>query len=111
MKQELPIAVGLLAIGGLLWLSGSWKSTPEAQVIETQQTASTTEMQSSFVQQTTYQAETSPSRQLPSKPINPLIAEKDALDEEAMGPQDFSLPVKDFATNSQAQSGLSLIHI
>ena len=23
MKQELPIAVGLLAIGGLLWLSGS----------------------------------------------------------------------------------------
>ena len=108
MKQELPIAVGLLAIGGLLWLSGTWTSNPESQVIEAQRTASTTELQSSFVQQATYQAETSPSRQLPSKPINPLIAEKDALDEEAVGPQDFSLPIKDFATDSQAQSGNTL---
>ena len=106
MKQELPIAVGLLAIGGLLWLSGSWTSNPEAQVTQTQQTASTTELQSSFVQQATYQTEASPSGQLPSKPINPLIAEKNALDEETIGPEDFSLPVRDFAT--QAQSGNTL---
>ena len=84
MKQELPIAVGLLAIGGLLWLSGSWTSSPESQVIEAQRTASTTELQSSFVQQATYQAESSLNKQLPSKPINPLIAEKDALDEETI---------------------------
>ena len=104
MKQELPIAVGLLAIGGLLWLSGSWAGNAESQVFETQRTASNTESQS-FIQQATYQAETSPSRQLPSKPDNPLIAEKDALDEETIGPQDFSLPVKDFAADSQTQSG------
>ena len=107
-RQELPIAVGLLATGGLLWLSGSWASNPESQAIETQSAASTTELQSSFVQQASYQAETSPNRQLPSKPVNPLIAEKDALDEEEIEPKDFSLPVKDFAADSQAQSGNSL---
>ena len=108
MKQELPIAVGLLAIGGLLWLSGSWASKAETQVIQAQQTASIAETQSSLVQQATYQAQPNPSQQLPSKPVNPLIAEKDALDEEEIGQGDFSLPVKDFTTDAQASSGNTL---
>lgn len=108
MKQELPIAVGLLAIGGLLWLSGTWTSNDQPKAVQTQQTASTPDPESSFVQQATYQAEISPSGQLPSKPVNPLIAEKDALGGEAFDPQDLSLPVKDFATDSHVRSSSTL---
>jgi len=43
--------------------------------------------------------------QVPSKPVNPLIAEKDALGGQATGSQDFSLPTNDFATDSKIRNG------
>ena len=114
MKQELPIAVGLLAIGGLLWLSGGWSgsSLNNAPI-----PAKNDPEQSSFVRQASYQdgetasaateslREKKPSgKQLPSKPINPLIAEKDALGGQAPTGQDFTLPINDFATDSKVQN-------
>ena len=110
MKQELPIAVGLLAIGSLLWLSESWTANTQSQAIENQNTTTTSvsAVQPSFVQQAAYQAETVSGDQLPSKPVNPLIAEKDALDGEAIRTHDFSLPVKDFATDSRFQTSTKL---
>ena len=114
MKQELPIAVGLLAIGGLLWLSGGWGGTSSNQ---TPIPAKNVTDQPSVVRQASYQDNgTSPlasealpgnqqrGNQLPSKPVNPLIAEKDALGGQAAGPQDFSLPLKDFATDSKVRN-------
>jgi len=89
MKQELPIAVGLLAIGALLWLSGGWSGSSSNDVSSA---AINESGQSSFVRQASFQDDEtsaagsaafagSQSRgaQVPSKPVNPLIAEKDAL--------------------------------
>ena len=114
MKQELPIAVGLLAIGGLLWLSSGWSgSSSKKAPIQ----AKLDSGQPSFVRQASFQDDGTPSagtdaffgnnrrgNQLPSKPINPLIAEKNALGGQATGPQDFSLPIKDFVTDSNVQN-------
>ena len=116
MKQELPIAVGLLAIGGLLWLSGGWGGTSSNNARNPTKNLLS---QPSSVQQASFQDDgTSPlkgkafpgnqqqelDKQLPSKPINPLIAEKDALGGQAVGPQDFSLPTKEFATDSKVRN-------
>ena len=109
MKQELPIAVGLLAIGGLLWISGGWGSTSSNDApIQAKNTSGLT----SFVRQASFQEDESSvgsgvlipqGDQLPSKPVNPLIAEKDAIGGLAAGSQDFSLPVNDFATDSKVR--------
>ena len=110
MKQELPIAVGLLAIGGLLWLAGGWRgSNSNDSPVRVEDGSG----QTSFVRQASYQDDgTSPlgnagnqleGTQLPSKPVNPLIAEKDALGGQAAENQDFSLPINEFATDSKLQ--------
>ena len=114
MKQELPIAVGLLAIGGLLWLSGGLGGTSSNNAPIPAKNVSS---QPSFVRQASFQDDgTSPldgvapsgsyqqGTQVPSKPVNPLIAEKDALGGQAIGPQDFSLPIKEFATDSKVKN-------
>lgn len=105
MKQELPIAVGLLAIGGLLWLSGSWADNAsnranQTKAIPSQQTTASIIQQASFQENAT----ASSSSQLPSKPVNPLIAEKDSLRGQGTKLQDFSLPVTDFTADATTQS-------
>ena len=108
MKQELPIAVGLLAIGGLLWLSGGWSAVGSADPGIQTKNANLTVDQPSFVRQASYQ-ETEPPQsttldsRFPAKPINPLIAEKDALGQQSIEPENLSLPTKDFAPDSKEQ--------
>ena len=106
MKQELPIAVGLLAIGSLLWLSGNWASNTNTSAIQTKPNAIARDTQASVAQQASFQDDqvTPPATPLPSKPVNPLIAEKDALQGQGTVPQDFSLPSNDFAPDSKVQS-------
>ena len=105
MKQELPIAVGLLAIGGLLWLFGSWADNAGNQANQTK-AISSQQITASVIQQASFQknATVSSGSQFSSKPLNPLIAEKDSLRGQGTKLQDFSLPVTDFTADATTQS-------
>lgn len=77
MKQELPIAVGLLAAGSLLWFSGGL-SPPAASPPSNPQALTTSPLMDSGGQQTTAAVETDRQKlSLPdSKPTNPLLADQ-----------------------------------
>jgi hypothetical protein len=113
MKQELPIAIGLLAIGCLLWIVNGWGGSSPSTVRlsnlsglddEAFENATQTQTANSYVAQASFQQDlgsdaveeaSSAAKRPVAKPANPLIAKQEKLDGQPIAetsPADFDFP-------------------